>query len=161
MNVYYFNLPNGDDVKPISAIINVLAARIASGYDPYVTVFDLLEYVLGELSICAQQQDLEYKNFIQNYGERKYLSRADGKWNIPNPANPEDNLADRWNKDAKIPYYFFRWLKAVRKDLIDSLNVEDEQVFRRHLKTGLEKRLYLQFWAKSIVTIIKSQSRLL
>ena len=68
MNVYYFNLPNGDDVKPISAIINVLAARIASGYDPYVTVFDLLEYVLGELSICAQQQDLEYKNFIQNYG---------------------------------------------------------------------------------------------
>lgn len=69
MNVYYFNLPNGDDVKPISAIINVLAARIASGYDPYVTVFDLLEYVLGELSICAQQQDLEYKNFIQNYGE--------------------------------------------------------------------------------------------
>lgn len=61
MNVYYFNLPNGDDVKPISAIINVLAARIASGYDPYVTVFDLLEYVLGELSICAQQQDLECK----------------------------------------------------------------------------------------------------
>lgn len=140
MNVYYFNLPNGDDVKPISAIINVLAARIASGYDPYVTVFDLLEYVLGELSICAQQQDLEYKNYIQNYGERKYLSRADGKWNIPNPANPEDNLADRWNKDAKIPYYFFHWLKAVRKDLIDSLNVEDEQVFRTALENGFGEK---------------------
>ena len=29
MNVYYFNLPNGDDVKPISAIINVLAGTMS------------------------------------------------------------------------------------------------------------------------------------
>ena len=38
-----------------------------------------------------------------------------GNWNIPNPANPEDNLADRWNKDSKIPYYFFPLAQSSKK----------------------------------------------
>ena len=71
------------------------------------------------------------------YGSRTVFSRPDGKWYISNPANPEDNLADKWNQDGRIPTYFFRWVKAVRTDLIESLQQENEQQFRIAIENGL------------------------
>lgn len=136
-DVYYAKLKDGDDLKPISAIINAVATQIASQYTPYCSVFELLEYVLNELNIYAQQEKLTFKEFTQMYGSRTVFSRPDGKWYISNPANPEDNLADKWNKDGRIPTHFFRWVKAVRTDLIESLQQENEQQFRTAIENGL------------------------
>jgi len=95
-----------------------------------------LEYVLNELNIYAQQEHLTFKEFAQIYGSRTVFSRPDGKWYISNPANPEDNLANKWNQDGRIPMYFFRWVKAVKDDLIESLQKEDEQQFRAAIENG-------------------------
>ena len=65
------------------------------------------------------------------------FSRPDGKWYISNPANPEDNLADKWNQNERIPAHFFRWVKAVKDDLIESLQQDDDQRFRASIENGL------------------------
>lgn len=135
-DIYYAKIKDGDEVKPISAIINVAAAQIASQYSPNCSVFDLLEYVLNELGIYAERQKLTSDEFGKIYGRRNVFARFDGKWYIANPANPEDNLADKWNQDGRIPTCFFRWVKAVRADFIESLQQEDEQQFRAAIENG-------------------------
>ena len=136
-DVFYAKIKDGDEIKPISAIINVVTTQIASRYDPNCSVFELLEYVLNELNIYAQQQTLTFKDFAQIYGSRTVFSRPDGKWYISNPANPEDNLADKWNQNERIPTHFFRWVKAVKDDLIESLQQDDDQRFRASIENGL------------------------
>ena len=134
-DVFYAKIKDGDEIKPISAIINVVTTQIASRHDPNCSVFELLEYVLNELNIYAQQQTLTFKDFAQIYGSRTVFSRPDGKWYISNPANPEDNLADKWNQNERIPTHFFRWVKAVKDDLIESLQQDDDLRFRASIST--------------------------
>lgn len=135
-DIYYSKFRDGDDIKPISAIINAVTAQISSQYNPNCNVFELLEFVLNELNIYARQQQLTFKQFADAYGNRAVLSRQDGKWYISNPANPEDNLADKWNRDDRIPNYFFKWVKAARSDLIEALQLDDLQ-FRAAIENGL------------------------
>lgn len=135
-DVYYSHLKEGDDIKPISAILNAVVAQISSQHTPDCSVFELLEFVLNELNVYAQQQRLTFKEFAQKYGDRTVFSRPDGKWYISNPANPEDNLADKWNHNSKIPEYFFRWVGAAKADLIEGLQLDDDQQFRALLENG-------------------------
>lgn len=135
-NNYYASIANGDEIKPISAIINTIVTRIAEHYNPDCTVFDLLSYVLTELSIYAEHQRITEKAFAQMYGARTVLSRPEGKWYIENPANPEDNLADQWNNDSRIPDRFFRWIGVAKKDLISSLAQDENQQFRAMLESS-------------------------
>lgn len=135
-DIYYSKFRDGDDIKPISAIINAVTAQISSQYNPNCNVFELLEFVLNELNIYAQQQQLTFKQFADVYGNRAVLSRQDGKWYIANPANPEDNLADKWNQDDRIPKNFFKWVNTVQSDLIEALQLDDLQ-FRVAIENGL------------------------
>lgn len=136
-DVYYARFKDGDDIKPISAILTAVVTRISSQHSPDCSVFELLEFVLNELNIYAQQQRLTFKEFTQEYGNRTVFSRSDGKWYISNPANPEDNLLDKWNHNSKIPEYFFRWVKTAKADLLDGLQLDDDQQFRGILENGL------------------------
>lgn len=137
-DVYYAKLACGDDIKPISAIINTVVARISTQVVPSLSVFELLEYVLNELAIYSHQQNLTTKEFMRLYEARSVFSQPgrDVKWYIPNPANPEDNLADQWNINDKIPAKFFRWVSAAQDDLLASLHQDDDQKFRVILENG-------------------------
>ncbi len=135
-NNYYASLENGDEIKPISAIINVAVTRIAEHYNPDCSVFELLNHVLSELTIYAEHQHLTKKAFEQKYGARKVFSRPEGKWYIENPANPEDNLADQWNNDGRIPIKFFQWIGIARMDIINSLEQKNNNQFRAILENS-------------------------
>lgn len=135
-DVYYAKLKDGDEIKPISAIINTVVAKISKRFNPNCSVFELLEFVLTELEIYAHQQELVEKDFAQLYGSRSAFSRTDGNWRISNPANPEDNLADKWNSDSRIPAVFFKWVSVAKSDLIASLHREDDRQFRAILENG-------------------------
>jgi hypothetical protein len=135
-DVYYAKLDDGDDIKPISAIINTVVAEISKCINPSCSVFELLEYVLKEFEIYAQQQSLTTKDFMRLYESRSVFSRPEGKWYISNPANPEDNLADQWNTNTRIPAMFFRWVDAAKSDLITALHMDDDHKFRAILESG-------------------------
>ncbi|MBA7581199.1 hypothetical protein ES708_23101 [subsurface metagenome] len=77
--------------KPISIIITTLAAKIYQGQeDIYITLSDILN------------------------GINEDIVKLDGKFNIPNPANPEENFADKWNEDEKLSLAFFDWINNAR-----------------------------------------------
>lgn len=135
-NNYYASLKDGDEIKPISAIISVTVTKISEHFDPGCTVFELLNYVFSELAIYGEHQHITQKDFSQRYGVRTVFSRPAGKWYIENPANPEDNLADQWNIDARIPSKFFQWIRIAQRDLIGSLEQKDNEQFRAILESS-------------------------
>ena len=145
---YYIHLENGDDIKPISAIINTLVADIAKSADSKLSVYELLEYVLNELCIYANRQTMKNNVFTENYGARSVISKAEdtGDWRIPNPANPEDNLADKWNQNAQIPQVFFKWIAICKNDLIGSLSKEDSE-FRVITENAFGAAIVQKTWA--------------
>ena len=65
-------------------------------------------------------------------------------------ANPEDNLADKWNSDTTIPRRFFEWAKAVKIDLIDSLQMSDGD-FRTRVEMRLGNKQFLAFGRQNTI----------
>lgn len=136
-DVYYASLDSGDDIKPISAIINTLVAEMAKHVDPSFNVFDLLRFVLNEFSIYSEYMIINEAEFRQKFSTRRLIQKNNEKWSITNPALPKDNLADSWNQNPDIPKYFFRWLKAAQKDIVGSLHVVNDSDFRVSLENAL------------------------
>ena len=148
-DVYYYNLrrDDSDDLKPISAIINTLVAEISKTAHPEMGIFELLQYVLNELNIYAERQTLSGEEFAQKYGSRSVISKSKDscRWVIQNPADPEDNLADKWNDNADIPKYFFRWIAMCSKDLIQSMSTLDSE-FRTTMENAFGASAVQRGW---------------
>ena len=84
---------NDDEDKPISIIITTLAAQA------YNNEADLAEAVLG---VIPRMRD--------------YIEKHDGVWWVPNPVNPEENFADKWNEKPHKAGLFFEWLAALDQE---------------------------------------------
>lgn len=151
-NMYYIKFKDGDEIKPISAIINTIVTRISSSVSANISVFDLLNYVLGEFAAYAEHQTLTEERFAERYQSKNVIGRKSGKWIIENPANPEDNLADQWNQDASIPTHFFAWAQAVREDLIDSLQMSDAD-FRVRAENAFGQKVVASVWGIKYNTV--------
>ena len=136
-DIYYAMRSDGESIKPISAIINAVVAQISQGYRPNCAVFELLDFILSEFNIYEQQQRLTPQIFAQKFENRSVITRKNGVWWISNPANPEDNLANKWNSDSNIPIVFFKWIEVVKHDLVSSLQFEDLSKFRMAIENGL------------------------
>lgn len=142
-DVYYSFKTNGDEMKPISAIINTIVAKIAANAASHINVFELLQYVLEELAVYAEQQTLDEIRFAAKYDNRSLILKKGASWVICNPANPEDNLANQWTDiTAKT---FFMWVEAVRNDLIGSLQLPDDR-FRAKMENAFGKRAVSKSW---------------
>lgn len=86
--------------KPISVIITTLAA---TGYRGETDVATLLAGILERI------EDFATSGIIRRDGDR---------WVIPNPVNPAENFADRWNDPgSKRAEAFFKWVAWARQDL--------------------------------------------
>lgn len=152
-NEYYKHLPNGNEIKPISAIINTLVADIAKTTSPSLDVFELLNHVLSELSIYSHHQTMVSEAFEKAYGSRVVITHTEGKWVINNPANPEDNLANKWNQNSDIPKHFFLWITACTKDLITSLSLSDSS-FRVCMENAFGTENISKSWGSKYNSII-------
>ena len=146
-DTYYANRRDGDTLKPISAIINTLVAEISKEADPNWDVFSLLTFVLKELEVYAQHLRLHPEMFRQMYGTRATVSKKDGKWVIQNPANPEDNLANKWNENADIPRVFFAWISICRQDLLESMKLSDDK-FRSCMENAFGPEIIKKSWGE-------------
>ena len=144
-NVFYSAFHDGDDTKPISAIISTIVAQTASTMPATTSVFDLLQYVLTEFTTYGYYQTITEKRFSECYPGKKLIRKENGKWVIENPANPEDNLADQWNLDSKIPQRFFRWIHAAHDDLVNALALEDAE-FRAKMETAFRPDIVSTAW---------------
>jgi len=95
--------------KPISIIITTLAAR---AYQQETDVFSALVNIIDR---------------IQRYQDTGIIECVDGEWRIENPANPEENFAERWNDEgSERADAFFAWLEWVKSDLDSLLNASSD-----------------------------------
>ncbi|WP_373533071.1 nucleotidyltransferase [Vampirovibrio sp.] len=97
-----------DDDKPISIIITTLAAHA------YQNEEDLMETL--------------YQGIPRMRAE---IKKINGKFWVPNPVNPLENFADKWEDHPRKMLNFFRWLDALEQlhiDLLHSRSYEDVSV---------------------------------
>lgn len=90
--------------KPISIIITTLAARSYNGED------NVIEALLN----VVEKMHLSIKEENPYTGEKM-------KW-ISNPANNEENFADKWVTYPERQKNFYEWLEKLRVDLEDILS---------------------------------------
>ena len=102
-DVYYCRIKK-ENLKPTSAIITTICAEIAYGMNPSMNVFELLQAIANDFEIYSYNQTLQEEEF-----SRQYI----------------DNLADSWNDNPEKAQIFFKWVKAMKKDCLDSMNLED------------------------------------
>ena len=55
---------------------------------------------------------------------RESLQKREGVWWVPNPVNPLENFADKWEENDRKAKLFFEWLHAVEKEHRDLLTDE-------------------------------------
>lgn len=156
---YYDKLSNGDDLKPISAIINMMVASISKNASPLLDSFELLNYVLEELKIYSEYILLSQSTFRQKYANRQVIKKDDsGKWIIQNPADPEDNLADQWNKNPMIAVTFFRWINACSNDLFVATSKPDFE-FRNAMENAFGESTIQRIWGEKYKNISRPAPR--
>lgn len=112
-DIFFKNKP---DNKPISMIITTLVALAYNGETDLVsTLYKVIDTLIN------------YEPLFQLNDETSGLiKRVDGKWRIPNPVNPAENFADRWNDEgSEKPQEFFKWLKQLKQDFNYALKYRD------------------------------------
>lgn len=84
---------DNDPDRPISVIITTLAAK---AYENEAEVADAILNVVPRM--------------------RELVQTRNGVYWVPNPVNPAENFADRWEKEPRKPVLFLEWLDAVERD---------------------------------------------
>lgn len=115
-DVRFLRHPDEND-KPISIIITTLAA---SAYQQETDVFSTLAGIVDR---------------IDRHQDTGVIRCVDGKWAVLNPANPDENFAERWNDEGcRKADAFFGWVNWLREDLDELLNVASATELDRQLR---------------------------
>lgn len=81
-------------IAPISIIITTLAAQAYGGED---NVFEALYNITHKMD--------------------QYIQTNNEKIVVPNPVNPTENFADKWNEEKELKDAFYTWLGTVQRDI--------------------------------------------
>jgi|TARA_R110002072_G_scaffold80606_2_gene185105 hypothetical protein len=115
--------------KPISILITTLAAQ---AYSNESTLVDALAAVLEKLD-----------TFIED---------RDGIVWVPNPVNPAENFADKWEEEPMKAKEFRRWLNLARRDFGEYINAMPPD----RVPTALRDRLGENLVEKVIGSVAKA-----
>lgn len=159
---YMFAGKPEEHYKPISIIITVIVSKIAEKHNGrFSDTEGLLKIVLEELKDYHKLDSIGVDSDFLQFGEDRRLivkkPRAEG-WEIKNPVNPEENLADRWAEDDNArAKCFFKWLKNV-ESFMESLLIystkeaDVRQVLNQYYGPALSKKVFDRITAQSSIT---------
>lgn len=106
------------DLKPSSIVITTLAAHAYSQESA----------ILGSLFSILDKMD----SFIEKRGDRYW---------IPNPSDPRENFAERWNNNLKLKDAFDDWLQTARTDFRDAAQKDLVPEFIQSLAPRMGRQL--------------------
>ena len=109
---------NDQENKPISIIITTLAAH---AYNNESDLLDALQNLVKDMP--------------------RYIRSINGVTWIPNPVNPLENFADKWQEHPQREQNFYRWLQRVQQDLDKTLKLADIPRVAESLKPCLGGRV--------------------
>jgi len=134
-----FFLNNNKENKPISIIITTLSANLYSGQD---NVFNAIYDILNNLN-------------------KEMLIREE-RYYIPNPANLDENFADKWNENPVLSKAFFNWVNNAKNVFCDNVlqkknEMEMGKVLNESLGFPIDKKVPQEI--KSTPVYIKTNNR--
>ncbi|ANU54569.1 nucleotidyltransferase [Acutalibacter muris] len=146
-NVHFSHLKDGDVLKPISAILSTIAAQVAQPMNPWTSVFDLLKAVLEDFHTYGHYRNpnMTEKVFTETYVGKSLIARRNREWILENPANPEDNLVDKWNENPDAAQAFFNWIDVAYKDLTMAFDLKDNE-FRAKMDSAFGESTVSKVW---------------
>lgn len=149
-DIYYSHITNGDEIKPISAFLTTIAAKVARNLDFKMNPFEILENVFQEIMLYEKIYEQGRKSFLESNIHARLIIDNDGKWLLKNPANSKDNLMDAWNENQEIPKMFFKWIRVAKSQLIDSVFLSDEE-FRTASENAFGYKSVEKCWNKKYI----------
>ncbi len=129
-----FNHHDRIDYAPISIIVTTLAAEL---YANETDVYSALSGIVGKLQAHAAL--VEGKTIDRSVAQLGLIRRLPhDKWYIGNPANANENFADRWHEDNHArARAFFAWVEQLQKDLVNIVAETSPRVLKEHLGRAL------------------------
>jgi hypothetical protein len=106
------------DDKPISVIITTLAAH---AYNNEANFLDALVNIVD--------------------GMPSYIQQKDGVSCVPNPVDPTENFANKWQQYPELEKKFRSWLRQVQVDLEDALRAGNLRDLTENLKPRFGDRI--------------------
>ncbi len=102
---------SGDDRRPVSIIVTTLAAK---AYE-------------GEANI-----ERALRNLVARMP--RHVAHRNGKWWVENPANPQENFADKWNEKPERREAFLAWLGKLEREIESARLEKSAEVGSRRLR---------------------------
>jgi hypothetical protein len=122
-DIYFKDNPKA---KPISMIITTLATQ---AYNGETELYTALMNIIDKLT---------------NYNTSMLIRYINAEWWIPNPVNPAENFADRWN-DEKEGHEkvnaFFSWLKKISSDFSSLVTTKGLHMISEGLSNSFGERI--------------------
>lgn len=148
-NVYFSHLDKGNELKPISAVLSTIVAQVAQPMSPWTSIFDLLKVVLEDFRTYGHYRNtnITEKVFAETYVGKSLIVRRNREWLLENPANPEDNLVDKWNENPDAAQAFFSWIDVAYKDLTTSFDLKDNE-FRAIMDSAFGESTVSRVWGR-------------
>ena len=129
---------NNQENAPISIIITTLVGKIVEENNTEIinNTYTLLNFVLEGLSHYAKLTTSGItSDFDADFNNKKLITKKtqNGKvyWSIKNPANSQENLAEKWNESPEKAIEFFKWVRKVKEDLIDILDLDKYTIIEK------------------------------
>ena len=129
-----FNGGRDAEYAPISMIVTTLAAHL---YEAEADVHAALSTIVCKLhGHAGLVENRSIQVALSSLGLIRRL--PNGRWYIGNPVNLAENFADRWHEDNHArARAFFRWMGAIREDLVDILGENRPTTARNRLSAVL------------------------
>ncbi len=106
-----------DENRPVSIIITTLAAH---AYRQETEVFTA------------------FKNIVLTMD--RYIDHRRDRWWVANPAQPEENFADKWNEKPERRDAFFRWLETARRLVVSTSGSKSAGEARASISEAFQPR---------------------
>lgn len=99
---------DGRENSPISIILTTICTHKHQGHGILETISGFVDYVAGRLAVVISERFLPIDNVLDYQNE---------KWVIKNPADENENFADRWAGKPELAESFFAWVYQLRRDI--------------------------------------------
>lgn len=131
-DVFYYR--RNSDGKPASIIITTIVGKLAKNLRPTSNELDLLRQVIKQLQQLKGYpvNKISERMDITGYAISDIITRDNGRWEMSNPANGNDNLLNSWNEEKTKAKDFFAWVENLQSIfLTDSEPDQDDERVQR------------------------------
>ena len=111
------DVPEWQVKTPLQRVVQVLKRHRDLSFrvdDPNAPV----SIIITTLSALAYRNQLDIQQALHAIlsSMDEYIRQVNGRWLIQNPAEPNENFADKWNEEPDRRKAFFAWLEKARQD---------------------------------------------